>query len=341
MGMRRRFLPQARSFGKSLRGRKRPGSNIRFPFSRHNASAFLRAFAESTTAPISFRLFVFARLWLLLPLYCGLQSSGALELVERTAISRLSRGRSRCRLQSKLRRERSHQPQLPADQQQLLLRQLFETQRRQVLLHSLALLSRAALAPMTRAGGVATDGAASGNNGDAGGAANGVRVVSRRDDQRHRDDGEQPPPVGQASSRQGCPAGEADAGQAAPAGPSGPQPDQGRRSNAGRGWTGRRSPAPVASAAGGVFRGRRDIRLPRGLPQSLDGKRGTAAGTTRTGLGFGLAIYLGCAWLTLHFARFILQPLRRLQIARILSVVLCLRELPHEWTCVIGRETLG
>lgn len=88
--------------------------------------------------------------------------------------SRLSRGRSRCRLQSKLRRERSHQPQLPADQQQLLLRQLFETQRRQVLLHSLALLSRAALAPMTRAGGVATDGAASGNNGDAGGAANGV-----------------------------------------------------------------------------------------------------------------------------------------------------------------------
>ncbi|XP_075727714.1 CUGBP Elav-like family member 1-A isoform X18 [Rhipicephalus microplus] len=88
--------------------------------------------------------------------------------------SRLSRGRSRCRLQSKLRRERSHQPQLPADQQQLLLRQLFETQRRQVLLHSLALLSRAALAPMTRAGGVATDGAASGNNGDAGGAANGA-----------------------------------------------------------------------------------------------------------------------------------------------------------------------
>ncbi|XP_037525002.1 CUGBP Elav-like family member 1-A isoform X13 [Rhipicephalus sanguineus] len=92
--------------------------------------------------------------------------------------SRLSRGRPRCRLQSKLRRERSHhQPQLPADQQQLLLRQLFETQRRQVLLHSLALLSRAALAPMTRAGGVATTttaaGAASANtNGDAGGANN-------------------------------------------------------------------------------------------------------------------------------------------------------------------------
>ncbi|KAL1454740.1 hypothetical protein MTO96_006265 [Rhipicephalus appendiculatus] len=91
--------------------------------------------------------------------------------------SRLSRGRPRCRLQSKLRRERSHQPQLPADQQQLLLRQLFETQRRQVLLHSLALLSRAALAPMTRAGGVATAGAASGNNnGDA--AANGSGVAS-------------------------------------------------------------------------------------------------------------------------------------------------------------------
>ncbi|XP_065307259.1 CUGBP Elav-like family member 2 isoform X9 [Dermacentor albipictus] len=87
--------------------------------------------------------------------------------------SRLSRGRPRCRTQSKLRRDRSHQQQQhpPADEQQRLLRQLFETQRRQVLLHSLALLSRAALAPMTRAGGAT--GAA---NGDAG--ANGVAAAT-------------------------------------------------------------------------------------------------------------------------------------------------------------------
>ncbi|KAH6923369.1 hypothetical protein HPB50_000496 [Hyalomma asiaticum] len=90
--------------------------------------------------------------------------------------SRLSRGRPRCRLQSKLRRERSHHQhqQLPADQQQQLLRQLFETQRRQVLLHSLALLSRAALAPMTRAGTAGANNSAAGaNNGEAGANNNG------------------------------------------------------------------------------------------------------------------------------------------------------------------------
>lgn len=98
--------------------------------------------------------------------------------------SGLSRGRPRCRLQSKLRRDRSHQqhqqPPLPADQQQRLLRQLFETQRRQVLLHSLALLSRAALAPMTRAGGSTTAAAANGDAGANGvaGATNGVATTA-------------------------------------------------------------------------------------------------------------------------------------------------------------------
>ncbi|XP_075530214.1 CUGBP Elav-like family member 1 isoform X3 [Dermacentor variabilis] len=94
----------------------------------------------------------------------------------------LSRGRPRCRTQSKLRRDRSHQQQQqqpPADQQQRLLRQLFETQRRQVLLHSLALLSRAALAPMTRAGGATAAGAANGESGANGVAAtNGVATTA-------------------------------------------------------------------------------------------------------------------------------------------------------------------
>ncbi|XP_075530217.1 CUGBP Elav-like family member 1 isoform X5 [Dermacentor variabilis] len=96
--------------------------------------------------------------------------------------SGLSRGRPRCRTQSKLRRDRSHQQQQqqpPADQQQRLLRQLFETQRRQVLLHSLALLSRAALAPMTRAGGATAAGAANGESGANGVAAtNGVATTA-------------------------------------------------------------------------------------------------------------------------------------------------------------------
>nr|XP_054918336.1 CUGBP Elav-like family member 1 isoform X5 [Dermacentor andersoni] len=93
--------------------------------------------------------------------------------------SRLSRGRPRCRTQSKLRRDRSHHQQPPADQQQQLLRQLFETQRRQVLLHSLALLSRAALAPMTRAGGATAAGAANGESGANGVAAtNGVATTA-------------------------------------------------------------------------------------------------------------------------------------------------------------------
>ncbi|XP_054918334.2 CUGBP Elav-like family member 2 isoform X2 [Dermacentor andersoni] len=91
----------------------------------------------------------------------------------------LSRGRPRCRTQSKLRRDRSHHQQPPADQQQRLLRQLFETQRRQVLLHSLALLSRAALAPMTRAGGATAAGAANGESGANGVAAtNGVATTA-------------------------------------------------------------------------------------------------------------------------------------------------------------------
>ncbi|XP_050046859.2 CUGBP Elav-like family member 2 isoform X1 [Dermacentor andersoni] len=93
--------------------------------------------------------------------------------------SGLSRGRPRCRTQSKLRRDRSHHQQPPADQQQRLLRQLFETQRRQVLLHSLALLSRAALAPMTRAGGATAAGAANGESGANGVAAtNGVATTA-------------------------------------------------------------------------------------------------------------------------------------------------------------------
>ncbi|XP_077492584.1 CUGBP Elav-like family member 2 isoform X11 [Amblyomma americanum] len=87
----------------------------------------------------------------------------------------LSRGRPRCRLQSSLRRgDRSHQQhQSPGDQQQRLLRQLLETQRRQVLLHSLAWLSRAALAPMTRAGTGGNNGAADGGATATGGVANG------------------------------------------------------------------------------------------------------------------------------------------------------------------------
>nr|XP_054918334.1 CUGBP Elav-like family member 1 isoform X2 [Dermacentor andersoni] len=94
-------------------------------------------------------------------------------------LTRLSRGRPRCRTQSKLRRDRSHHQQPPADQQQQLLRQLFETQRRQVLLHSLALLSRAALAPMTRAGGATAAGAANGESGANGVAAtNGVATTA-------------------------------------------------------------------------------------------------------------------------------------------------------------------
>lgn len=73
----------------------------------------------------------------------------------------LPRGRPRCRQQSNVRlqgagrgQSSSHQAGDPEkEQQERLLRHLLHTQRRQVLLHSLALLSRAALAPMTRAGG--------------------------------------------------------------------------------------------------------------------------------------------------------------------------------------------
>ncbi|XP_077530344.1 CUGBP Elav-like family member 1-A isoform X10 [Haemaphysalis longicornis] len=63
----------------------------------------------------------------------------------------LPRGRPRCRLQPNLRGGGADSSE--KEQQERLLRHLLHTQRRQVLLHSLALLSRAALAPMTRAGG--------------------------------------------------------------------------------------------------------------------------------------------------------------------------------------------